>query len=217
MPKPKDSATDSENPKQPKRQRLPKFRSAHCPVRQPETNKSWVMSVKRSEDKRLRADATQRMHESASATPEPSSSVQVGNTDDFGLQIDSQMVEDAPPQSDLVSRKRKRDKTTCVHVIFASIYYIYGNPMDSSQSKLTQWLTLRDSTLDELLRRDGQGPFITHESCTVCLKTSGPFRCRDCGHGCRLVCKDCLLLKHDGLELHRVKVSRIESFTFVPY
>lgn len=119
MSKSKDSPTDLENPKQPKRQRLPTFRLAHPrkdPTREPETSKSWVMTLKREGDNQLSTDAKQRVHESMSATPEPS----VGNTGDV-------VLEDAPShsaQSDSVSRPKKKKKTTCVRVTFAWLYCV---------------------------------------------------------------------------------------------
>ncbi|KAM6489975.1 hypothetical protein JOM56_014554 [Amanita muscaria] len=76
----------------------------------------------------------------------------------------------------------------------------------SGQSNLIQWLSLRDSILDELLRHDGLGSFIGQQNCNVCSKReAGPFRCRDCGHGSQLLCRECLILKHHGLELHRIE------------
>ena len=114
MSKSKDSPTDLENPKQPKHQRLPTFRSAHPhkdPTREPETSKSWVMTLKQEGDNWLSANAQQRvqLHESMSATLEPP----VGNEDS-----------DAPShsaQSDSVPRPKKKKKTTCVHVTFACL------------------------------------------------------------------------------------------------
>ena len=35
----------------------------------------------------------------------------------------------------------------------------------------------------------------------------GLFRCKDCGHGTSVCCRDCLLTKHSDLELHRIEVS----------
>ncbi len=85
------------------------------------------MLVKHSEDKQLRADAMQRMYESVSATLEPSSCVQVGNTDDFSLQIDSQMVEDTPPilQSPIWFQEKGNGIRLPVYVSYSPPFIIY--------------------------------------------------------------------------------------------
>ena len=138
MPNSKGGATDSQNPN-PKRQRLPKFRSAHS-TREPEPNKSWVMTLKHSEDNRLglRADTKQRMHRSVSATPGPSSSV--GDTEDFVLDSQTRMEDTLPnsAKTDTVStsRKRKRDNTTCVRVIIAFLYYMVTKQIPPSRNLL---------------------------------------------------------------------------------
>jgi len=79
----------------------------------------------------------------------------------------------------------------------------------SFQTKLAEWLILRDSTLDELLRHDGLGAFKDDTGCYLCGKKDSDalYRCGDCGHGSRLCCASCLVTKHDRLELHRIEVS----------
>lgn len=76
----------------------------------------------------------------------------------------------------------------------------------TTQTKLLEWLELRDSTLDELLRLDGLGPAVEDSKCSSCLDGQGTHRCLDCGPGTRMLCMSCMVTKHCDLGLHRVEV-----------
>jgi len=201
-----------DNPKPAKRQCLPKFRTSRPPkatTANKDLNKSWVTKVTFSEDLRIRTDAKERTHAApAPAIPETSSS-SVSNDLDPGISLDGD-IGMAPaantPTETAPKPKRKRDRSTCVR---RSIYDSHSVIIKHFQSKLVEWLSLRDSTLDEFLRLDGLGSSLGNESCRLCSKVppSALFRYQDCGHGCTLLCQHCLILKHRDLELHRVQVN----------
>jgi len=103
------------------------------------------------------------------------------------------------------------------HMYVFLFYCVYIDSWTPSflQSKLIQWLTLRDSTLDELLRLDGLGSFIQQDLCMDCSKHPGCYRCPDCGHGAALLCQTCLIKRHRGVELHRVEVCTFRYIVYV--
>lgn len=75
------------------------------------------------------------------------------------------------------------------------------------QSKLLEWLSFQDATLDELLRHDGLGDFLGYEYCVTCNKEPGLFKCKDCSGGSRLHCQACTVKSHQNTPLHRIEVS----------
>jgi len=76
------------------------------------------------------------------------------------------------------------------------------------KSKLQEWLSLRDTTLDEILRHDGLGDYLGHPLCCVCNIQPGLFKCKDCSGGGRLRCQSCVVKVHQDMPLHRIEVSR---------
>ena len=79
------------------------------------------------------------------------------------------------------------------------------------KSKLLEWLTLRDTTLDEILRHDGLGDYRGEHNCYACNVEPGVFRCKDCLGGGRLRCQACLVKAHRETPLHRIEVSLFVS------
>jgi len=75
------------------------------------------------------------------------------------------------------------------------------------KSKLQEWLLLRDTTLDEILRHDGLGDFLGHPLCAACNIEPGIYKCKDCSGGGRLRCKTCAIMMHQYTPLHRIEVS----------
>jgi len=216
--------TPSDKPKRAKRQCLPKFRTSrpsNASTADTDLTKSWVTTVRFSEDLRIQMDAKERIHAPpAPATLETSSS-SVSNDLDPGIPLDgdiemaSESATNTPTEA-VQKRKRKRDRSNCVRL---SIYDSHSILIRHFQSKLVEWLSLRDSTLDELLRHDGLGSSLGNMSCRLCSKVplSALFRCQDCGHGSTLLCQDCLVLKHSDLELHQIQVSCfMKNQSFLP-
>ncbi|KAF8975012.1 hypothetical protein BDQ17DRAFT_1395298 [Cyathus striatus] len=62
------------------------------------------------------------------------------------------------------------------------------------KSKLEEWVSLWDSTLDELLRHNG----LLQSTCQQCSNTpmENYFRCIDCSHRMAVYCKDYILATH---------------------
>ena len=77
------------------------------------------------------------------------------------------------------------------------------------KSKLLEWLSLRNATLDEILHHDGLGDFLRHQFCVECNKEMGFFKCKDCSSGCRLRCQACIVKAHRETPLHRIEVSKL--------
>ncbi|KAF8335185.1 hypothetical protein F5887DRAFT_892104 [Amanita rubescens] len=72
-------------------------------------------------------------------------------------------------------------------------------------AKLEEWLSLRDASLDEILRHDGLGDFLDNTTCFVCKEAAGIFKCRDCCGGGRLRCRSCIVRMHQDVPLHRIE------------
>ncbi len=70
------------------------------------------------------------------------------------------------------------------------------------------WIPERDKYLDELVRREGSGDFVS-ETCSSCPKDCAArkavFRCLDCSPG-PLCCNECLRTSHCLLPYHRILV-----------
>ena len=205
------------NPKPSKRPCLPKFQPAWPQPNALSTDhKSRIMTVKISDNLRFQTVSREQMQRSGDSSlltdnakgnvgPETASLADQG--DSTSLVVDTSLSTSGMETGS--KQKRQRDRSNKVRPVIASesSYFV----MTSWQSKLLEWITLRDSTLDELLRLDGLGSFIGHEACSNCLKTETMFRCLDCGHGIKLLCQRCLVNKHHELELHRILVSYVIS------
>ncbi|EDR06772.1 uncharacterized protein LACBIDRAFT_299636 [Laccaria bicolor S238N-H82] len=72
-------------------------------------------------------------------------------------------------------------------------------------SKLLEWLSFRDATLDEILRHDGLGDFLGNQLCMGCNEETGLFKCKDCSSGCHLRCQACVVKAHSETPLHRIE------------
>ncbi|KAF7311359.1 CxC2 domain-containing protein [Mycena kentingensis (nom. inval.)] len=84
-------------------------------------------------------------------------------------------------------------------------------PLYDSAHPMNGWVRMRDTFLDELLRRDGLGDYHTHDTdttsrtrCAICDVAYGPdtriFRCPPCGE--YLQCQRCIVEHHSRLPLH---------------
>lgn len=85
-------------------------------------------------------------------------------------------------------------------------YFPYW-PRYISKSKLQEWLSFRDATLDEILRHDGLGDYLGQLLCCACNIHPGFFKCKDCSGGGRLKCQACVVNAHQDTPLHRIEVS----------
>ena len=110
----------------------------------------------------------------------------------------SELATEAPPK--LKCKRVNTTKVSSSH--FVELYLT----IHLLQSRLLEWVDLRDSCLDELLHHDG--PLDYPSGCTRCLAQDELFRCKDCGHGQSLLCAGCMVGKHGEQELHRVEVSK---------
>ena len=81
------------------------------------------------------------------------------------------------------------------------------------KAKLLEWLSIQDTTLDEILRHDGLGDFLGRQNCVLCDKEIGRFKCKDCSGGCQLRCSACIVKCHQNVPLHRIEVSRFVTAT----
>ncbi|KAF7968821.1 hypothetical protein HWV62_29262 [Athelia sp. TMB] len=69
-----------------------------------------------------------------------------------------------------------------------------------------EWLPLRQTYVDELLRAEGLGETSQTTSCPYCspdCQNEAKFKCEDC-HGGTLACQQCLVERHEFLPLHRI-------------
>ncbi|KAF9538808.1 hypothetical protein CPC08DRAFT_807184, partial [Agrocybe pediades] len=75
------------------------------------------------------------------------------------------------------------------------------------QDHFTEWLDVRSSFLDELLRHDGPGDneINANSLCKRCNEGIGSIRCRDCANGGQMYCTSCTLDLHRFLPLHRIE------------
>ncbi|TEB19585.1 hypothetical protein FA13DRAFT_1802068 [Coprinellus micaceus] len=87
----------------------------------------------------------------------------------------------------------------------------------TNKKKVEDWLPLRQTYLNEMLRLDGFGDYVhqTSEaklmgSCSQCgtvPKGCELYRCTSgCFDGCMLKCRMCTVLKHSSLPLHKIEV-----------
>ena len=163
---------------------------------------SWTTTIKRNEEKG-HITITESKHTREDSTPDPALQPGLQVPEEVSLlEADDSLppLGSFEPQPETKQkRKRKRENTAKV----CDSYYEKNSYLITCQSNLSQWLAFRDSTLDELLRHDGLFP---NKSCAHGESEEGLFRCKDCGHGTSVCCKDCLLTKHQDLELHRVEV-----------
>ena len=175
-----------------KRARLPQFREAR-PKRT--THTSSIVSLQRGSAGNLKARERGRQRQALAKEPIP-------DEDTFPTQElstpPSELATEAPPKL-----KRKRVNTTKVSSShFVELYLT----IHLLQSRLLEWVDLRDSCLDELLRHDG--PLDLPSGCTRCPARDELFQCKDCGHGQSLLCAGCMVGKHGEQELHRVEASK---------
>lgn len=70
---------------------------------------------------------------------------------------------------------------------------------------LAAWKPLRAEYLDEVLRSEGRGRCGRSVKCGLCNDGSPEYRCGECLGG-RLLCKNCVVVAHSLLPLHRVQV-----------
>ncbi|KDR65963.1 hypothetical protein GALMADRAFT_232763 [Galerina marginata CBS 339.88] len=78
---------------------------------------------------------------------------------------------------------------------------------NKTHSKLLEWLTLWDTTLDEILCHDGLGDYLGCQECFACHDEPGVFKCKDCSGGGRLRCQACIVQAHKDTPLHRIEES----------
>ena len=76
------------------------------------------------------------------------------------------------------------------------------------QKKLFEWLSYRNSFLDELLRHEGFGDSAGSPLCGSCGRAEGTIKCNDC-FSQLLYCQQCIVKEHVNLPLHRIKVCYI--------
>lgn len=100
-------------------------------------------------------------------------------------------------------RPRKRPRVShcfirCQCVVLTGISYQYDGDLI--------WLEHRDEFLQELLRLEGRGDYID-ETCAICRKESGVYRCQSC-MGKQLLCKGCVVQNHLFNPLHIIEVCR---------
>ena len=115
--------------------------------------------------------------------------------------------------SDVLSPRPKRKKrTNTTSVSMSNTVTLCSSYLNYLQSRLTEWLKYRDSTLHELLRLYGLGEYggsIT-PSCCPCGEsnptTDSYFRCLDCFSQQNLRCKSCMIKAHHFNPLHRIEV-----------
>ncbi|KAI0054927.1 hypothetical protein BV25DRAFT_1922257 [Artomyces pyxidatus] len=69
---------------------------------------------------------------------------------------------------------------------------------------LREWLPLRDTFMDELLRHEGLGRHLSIPQCTGCGDAVACVRCEDC-FGSPLVCESCICADHAKEPLHRIQ------------
>ncbi|KJA16799.1 hypothetical protein HYPSUDRAFT_71075 [Hypholoma sublateritium FD-334 SS-4] len=150
---------------------------------------SRITTVARSNNGRFRAaQLTERTHNTAdsptmSAIPAPINSAPANTELPDGVACVINIGDLIPT----AKSKRKRGKR------------------GTTQNKLVEWLTCRDLCLDELLRHDGPRTSTMGGKCVSCTAHDGTFRCRDCGHGTSIMCRECLITRHGELELHQVE------------
>jgi len=73
--------------------------------------------------------------------------------------------------------------------------------------KLTEWLSFRQTCLDELLRHDGLGSSLGQKGCWSCQKDSKAcWKCLDCNDGGLMRCQDCIISMHTCHAFHRIEV-----------
>lgn len=101
--------------------------------------------------------------------------------------------------------KRKRNNDTQVCDFFTDHYFPDWLQF-ISKSKLQEWLSFRDTTLDEVLRHDGLGDYLGQLGCSTCNIGPGLFKCKDCSGGSRLRCQNCIVKSHQDIPLHRIEV-----------
>jgi hypothetical protein len=77
--------------------------------------------------------------------------------------------------------------------------------LSRKQSRLSEWVPLREEDLDELVRLDGLGG--SPLACVHC-QCPAQFRCDDCGVE-DLICQPCLLTSHSNLPFHAVEVCSV--------
>jgi hypothetical protein len=74
------------------------------------------------------------------------------------------------------------------------------------QTKMRDWIQhVRQSFLDELIRRNGLGGVETPGPCQICQQIPGTIRCMECS-GSVLVCRGCAVHSHQRNPLHRIEV-----------
>lgn len=75
------------------------------------------------------------------------------------------------------------------------------------QTKLNEWLSYRQTCLDELLRHDGLGSSFGQKECWSCKGSSDAcWKCLDCNDGGLLRCQQCIVTEHSCHALHRIEV-----------
>ncbi|PPQ72950.1 hypothetical protein CVT25_004566 [Psilocybe cyanescens] len=192
------------NPRQPKKPRLPQFRTARSQntAQRSATDTSSVLSLQQSHCRKLTTQerechCTASMHEE---TPPPELPMPE--------EIPSPPQVETLPLLPLASTKacpklkQKHVNTTQVGV-FPVVPLTIFLTIHLPQSGLQEWLNLWNSCLDEILCHDG--PVDTSFECGTCSMNNALFRCKDCGHGCTMFCDRCIIEKHMELELHQVE------------
>ncbi|KAI0060273.1 hypothetical protein BV25DRAFT_1871286 [Artomyces pyxidatus] len=69
---------------------------------------------------------------------------------------------------------------------------------------MTQWIPLRDSFLDEMIRHEGLGRHETVPLCTGCNAVEASVRCEDC-LGSPMLCPSCICSVHATDPFHRIQ------------
>ena len=116
-------------------------------------------------------------------------------------------LQDKPSPAPIIHTKPKRYRNNNAKVrrdwVNSDMRLIYFG----LKTKLLEWLSIQDATLDEILRHDGLGDFFGRQNCVSCDREIGRFKCRDCSGGCRLRCSTCIVKCHQDVPLHRIEVS----------
>ena len=119
--------------------------------------------------------------------------------------------QDQPPDAPTVDERTKRKRDNSAQVSTFSSNHCFSLPEQLySKSKLLEWLSFRDATLDEILWHDGLSDFLGVECCISCRKDVRLFKCKDCLGGCRLRCQDCIVLAHQHTPLDRIEVRLVQ-------
>lgn len=173
------------------------------------TSTSTVVTLSRNEGGRRRGSGRYRHREDTSSISKeffPPPDMEAGNVPNFSEMISGTGESDVTQNITQTSKaKRSRNNNNSVSTLF---YYL-GLALTEyliHQSRLQQWIELRQTFLEEFLRHDGRGDFLDNSTCFVCKKEGELYKCEDCTHGALLKCQGCTNSIHFSQPFHRIKV-----------